>query len=226
MNWICVWCGDSRIRMIGRGAGRIAQEMGKAFPGVQIVSSTAAHRLDSKPEGKVLVVSTLGCEPEGDYAAAALLDGEVTFNRVDLRTDEIALSRWLRVSSLVADEGEIFITLDSSHPITQALVARNLDRFVSNLLSQRSQVHLPPFYRMATIQGDTSEISKVFQVIKSDDRFEGLGPIPLSAQESKIILRLEVSRGHELAEFLLDFRRLRSIKGLPPLSVRIDPYSI
>ncbi len=226
LDWKCSWCGESRIRMLGRGVGRLAHELGKAFPGVQVIASSSSRRVDRKPEGKVLVISTLGCEPEGQYAAAVLLDGEINFNRVDLRSDEMALSRWLRAASLVTDEGEIFLSLESTHPVVQAFTSRNFDSYLNRSLTQRREVRLPPFFRMATIQGEVSEISKVFQFLKVDGRFELLGPVPQDGTISKLIVRVDVAQGQNLADFLLDFRRLRSIKGLTPLTVRIDPYAI
>lgn len=226
LEWKCSWCGESRVRMLGRGVVRIAQELGKAFPGFAVVTSTSARRIDIKPEGILLVISTLGCEPEGEYAAAVLLDGEINFNRVELRSDELALSRWLRAASLVRDEGEIFLSLESSHPVVQAITSRNFDSYITRTLSQRSEVRLPPFFRIATIQGEQSEISKVFHILKSDARFELLGPVPLEGTISKLIVRVDLAQGQNLADFLLDFRRLRSIKALQPLTVRLDPYAI
>ncbi len=226
LNWSCTWCGESKIRMVGRGAGRIAQELGKAFPGVQVISSTSAHRIDIKPEGRVLSVATLGCEPDGEYAAGVFLDGELNFNRVELRSDEIALSRWLRASSLVKDDGEIFLSLEGAHPVAQAISSRNFELYIERALSQRQEVRFPPFYRMATIQGPQGEISRLFQLLHEEERFEILGPIPTEGETSKLILRAEVTQGQNLSDFLLDLRRLRSIKALAPLSVRIDPYAI
>ena len=226
LDWSCTWCGESKIRMVGRGASRIAQELGKAFPGVQVISSTSTHRIDTKPAGRVLAVATLGCEPDGEYSAAVFLDGELNFNRIELRSDEIALSRWLRASSLVKDDGEIFLSLEGSHPVVQAISSRNFQMYIDRTLSQRLQVRFPPFYRMATIQGPQGEISKLFQVLKEEERFEVLGPVSAEGESSKLILRAEVAHGQNLSDFLLDLRRLRSIKALAPFSVRIDPYAI
>lgn len=226
LDWSCTWCGSSFIRMLGRGVARKAEEFGKTFPGVQVVTSTSAHRIDIKPEGRVLVISTLGCEPEGEYTAVVLLDGEINFNRVELRSEEGALSRWLRAASLANRAGEIFISLNSQHPIAQAFAARNFTRLTKRLLEQRAEAHLPPFFRIATILGNPLELTGIVDSLVEKTHFEVLGPIPIDQSESKLIIRVPVENGQELSDFILDLRRLRSIKAQTPLTIRIDPYAI
>ena len=59
------------------GAGRTAEELGRAFPSVPVRTSGRAEVITEVPASPAVVVATPGAEPlaDGGYAAAVLLDG-------------------------------------------------------------------------------------------------------------------------------------------------------
>ena len=80
----CPACASRRLRAGVVGAGRTAEELGRAFPGATVrTSGGGAPVLDRVPGRPDLVVATPGAEPpaEGGYGAALLLDGWAMLSR-------------------------------------------------------------------------------------------------------------------------------------------------
>ncbi|HST67457.1 MAG TPA: primosome assembly protein PriA, partial [Mycobacteriales bacterium] len=102
-GWACGHCGSTRLRASVVGAGRTAEELGRAFPGVPVRTSGGATVLTDVPGEPALVVATPGAEPRaaGGYGAALLLDGWALLSRPDLRAGEEALRRWANAAALV-----------------------------------------------------------------------------------------------------------------------------
>ena len=98
----CPRCGQAGLRALVIGAGRTAEELGRAFPG----SRCGPRAAPNHPRGAgapAVVVATPGAEPRaaGGYAAALLLDGWALLGRPSLRAAEEALRRWLNAAALV-----------------------------------------------------------------------------------------------------------------------------
>lgn len=226
LEWKCPWCNDNHPWMIKRGTKRLAQEFGKSFPNIPIITSTGDKRVDFLPPGKVLVIATAGCEPQGEYAAAALMDGAILFNRTQLRSDERALDHWFRTFSMLGRDGEIYLSLENNHPVVQALTKANALQLANAQITQRSDAHLPPDFRLATISGPRAEVRKIQEAISENALFEMLGPIPITEESTKLVLKVPTPQGEQLSGFVHDLHRLRSLKALPSLDFRMDPYEI
>lgn len=226
LDWKCLWCNDNHPWIIKRGTKRLAQEYGKSFPNIPIVTSTGDKRVDFLPPGKVLVIATAGCEPHGEYAAAALMDGAIIFNRTQLRSDERALDHWFRTFSMLGRDGEIYASLESNHPVVQALTKANALQLANAQIAQRSNAHLPPDFRLATISGPRAEVRKIQEAILENALFETLGPIPITEESTKLLIKSPTPEGEQLSRFIHDLHRLRSLKALPSLDFRMDPYEI
>jgi primosomal protein N' len=96
------------------------------------------------------------------------------------------------------------------------------------ILDRRSS-KLPPFTRLATITGESSAIRLLATQVKQDELFSSVSVIsklPASNEQSKLVLRADIEKSEKFSLFLRDLARYRSLKGLIPLSIRIDPYSI
>ncbi|MEI6215822.1 MAG: hypothetical protein WCP64_00985 [Actinomycetes bacterium] len=226
LDWKCRWCGAAKPWVIRRGVSRLGQEFGKSFPNTQVLQSSSEHRIDLLPAGKVLVIATSGCEPEGEYAAVVLMDGVVLFNRTQLRSDEIARDRWFRSYSMLHASGELFISLANGHPVTQALTKGDFRQIATLEIAQRKSAGLPPEFRLATIEGLRTEIDKIATAIELSGNFSVTGPVPVDAENSRLIIRIAVENGELLSDFIFDLKRFRSLKGLPNLAFRVDPFTI
>ena len=92
---------------------RTAEELGRAFPGKAVVTSSGDHVKAAVAHTEALVVATVGAEPvaEGGYAAALLLDGDSLLRRENLRAGEDTVRRWLNAAALVrpASEGGLVV---------------------------------------------------------------------------------------------------------------------
>ena len=84
------------------GDARTAEELGRAFPGTTVRTSSGDRVLAAVEARPAIVVATPGAEPvaEGGYAAVVLLDTWLPLARADLRAAEEALRRWAGAAGL------------------------------------------------------------------------------------------------------------------------------
>ena len=225
-DWRCTWCGEARPRAVRRGTERYAEEFGRAFPNVQIVISNSSHQVEELSEGRHLVIATNGCEPDAQYAAVVLLDGEILMNRAELRGDELARKHWSAAASQVGDSGEVFLSLPATHPTSRALSEWKMLELCIQETKERTEAHLPPGYRLAIIEGENNEVSKIAQAIEGKSDFISVLLVSIDVMNSRAIFRAPVERSSEFSDFFYDLMRYRSLKGAPPLRVRIDPFNI
>ena len=122
----CGNCGGTQLRGSAAGAGRTAEELGRAFPSVTVISSAGDHVRSEVPDAPALVVATPGAEPvaAGGYAAALLLDGNAMMSRESLRAGEDTLRRWFSAAALVrpaSDKGLVVVTADDTSNVGHLL---------------------------------------------------------------------------------------------------------
>ena len=156
--WRCPRCGHGSVRALVTGAGRTAEELGRAFPGFPLLTSGGAGLIPAVDGAPALVVATPGAEPwaDGGYAAALLLDGWVLLGRPSLRAAEEALRRWLNAAALVragADGGRVVLVADSAIPAVQALIRWDPVTHAERELAERAELRFPPAVRMASLTG-------------------------------------------------------------------------
>src|SRR5690606_34527160 len=78
VGWTCTTCEGTRMRTVGVGATRTADELGRAFPGTKVVLADGERQILDVGNEPALVIATRGAEPvaAGGYRAVLLLDGE------------------------------------------------------------------------------------------------------------------------------------------------------
>ena len=235
-DFVCDWCGGQTIRSISKGSSRFAEEIAKAVPGFRVLLSKGGSRIDSLPKSSenLLVVASYGCEPMGDYSAIVLKSLENLCNRVDLRSMESARRLIFENRSRLSfkDEGKMYLELASDNPIAQGVIRNDSYGLALSEIAERKALNLPPFCRIATLTGESSAIRRLAQTLEDNDLFsaiaiqenfrEKLG----NQNESKLILRSEISRSAEFSEFFRDLARYRGIKALTPLQLKVDPFVI
>ena len=232
-NWKCSWCSGETIRAISRGSARYLEEISKALPGARVMLSKGGSRIDVLPDvsENILVISTYGCEPAGEYSAVVLRSLENLTNRIDLRSLEsirrIILENLGKIST--KNGGLAFIDLQSSNPISQGLLRGDALALCDVEILERRSSKLPPFTRLATITGESAAIRLLATQVEQNELFSSVSVIsklPASNEQSKLVLRADIEKSEKFSLFLRDLARYRSLKGLIPLSIRIDPYSI
>ena len=190
-QWRCSECGFTHWRYSAAGATRTAEELGRAFPNVPVISSAGDHVRASVGPEPALVVATPGAEPVafGGYAAALLLDADKMLRFDSLRAPEAALRRWLNAAALVrpaALEGTV-VTTASPSPVEQALVRWDPAWFARQELEERAQTGLPPAVRTAAVIGAEADVRAFMEEFLGssalDERVREqlriVGPVPL-----------------------------------------------
>ena len=218
LNLRCQNCQSTKVKQGSAGSQRTAAELGKAFPGVNIVEATWQHRVESIKPGKRLVVATPGAEPTvpGGYAAVVLLDGNRLLGKDTLRATEMAIASWSNAVSLMAKDG-LCVGVGLASPLGQKFALWDQVGIASDELAGRRELGFPPHFRMASITGPRELVDDVVRDLAAigdkPGAIEVLGPLLLSATPAKktpndaifavelwrYLVRFEYSVGEKLA---------------------------
>ncbi|MFI7124200.1 primosomal protein N' [Nonomuraea sp. NPDC050153] len=229
-DWRCSSCGSPRLRAVVTGARRTAEELGRAFPSVQVRTSGRDGVLATVPAARALVVATPGAEPvaEGGYAAAVLLDGWALLGRADLRAAEEAVRRWMNAAALLRPVAELVVLGDAALPAVQALLRWDPVTHAERELGDRAELGFPPAVRMATLTGAASAVRQMLDEVRLPSDAEVLGPVPVdeSGQE-RAMIRVRRSGGAALAAALKGASGVRAARKTPDVvKVSVDPLDL
>ena len=232
----CSWCDGKAIRSISKGSSRIADEISKAVPGYRVLLSKGGSRIDDITgiSENVLVIASYGCEPLGNFSTVILRSLENLSNRVDLRSQE-SVRRMIfenRGRLKVEDGTAMYLDLAADNLLSQGLI-RN-DAYANSLveIKERESLNLPPFCRIAILQGETSAIRQLARNLEGNELFsaialqENFRDSSAGKNEARLILRCDIARSHDFSDFFRDLARYRGLKALSPLQLRLDPFSI
>jgi primosomal protein N' (replication factor Y) len=210
------------------GERRTAEELGRAFPAVPVVTSGGDHVVESVPDRPAIVVATPGAEPvaAAGYAAVVLLDTWLALARPGLRTEEEAVRRWLGAAGLVAHGGHVLAVGAAAHPALQALVRWDPAGFARREADARSEAHLPPASRLATISGDPGAVDDALILLDQPPGTEVLGPVDLDDGASRLVVRVPRAYGPALSRALGEVRRVRAARKLDPVRIQVDPVDL
>jgi primosomal protein N' (replication factor Y) (superfamily II helicase) len=207
----CVTCGNISLRALVTGARRTAEELGRAFPGAVVRTSSGSDILTSVPAAPAIIIATPGAEPPADegYAAAVLLDGWALLGRPSLRAAEEALRRWMNAAALVRPGGSggmVVVLADPAVPTVQALIRWDPAGHAARELAERAELRFPPAARMAAITGPADVVADLLAVTALPEASEVLGPVHLPGDSadaapgmSRFLVRAPWSEGTELA---------------------------
>ncbi|MDR6505848.1 primosomal protein N' [Arthrobacter oryzae] len=192
--WRCSHCTSSRLRRSATGVLRTAEELGRAFPGKPVITSSGDHVKPAVPDTKALVVATVGAEPvaAGGYAAALLLDGDSLLRRENLRAGEDAVRRWFNAAALVKparEGGLVVITADDTAGVG-ALLRWDAGGYARRELALRQELHLPPAVRIASVTGGRTAVGHFTEAIekqlaRQDISLRTAGPAPLLLSDAR-----------------------------------------
>ena len=233
-QWNCPECGGHGLRMATVGSTRTGEELGRAFPGVPVVVSGAREThgvIDEVDDAPRLVVATPGAEPvaEGGYRAVLLLDGAALSSRPDLGAASEALRQWSNAVVLAAPSARVVLLGNPDPVAAQALVRWDQAGFARRDLLERADLHLPPAWRVARLDGPVRGVESLLAQAEADG-FEVLGPVappPVHGQvlpgAARALVRAPLSRGKALATMLRVRLRDRSARREEPVRVELDP---
>ena len=208
--WACAVCGHRGLRAPVVGERRTAEELGRAFPSTPVVASGGDHVVETVPAKPAIVVATPGAEPVAadGYRTVILLDTWLALARPDLRTDEEALRRWLGAAGLAAPGAGVVAVGDPTHPALQALVRWDPAGFARRETAARSEAHLPPASRLATITGEPGAVDDALTLLDRPPGTEVLGPVQVDDGESRLVVRAPRGQGSALSRALGEVQRV------------------
>ncbi len=238
----CRRCGHQGLRALVTGARRTAEELGRAFAGVPVLTSGGSQVLDAVGEDPAVVVATPGAEPVADsgYAGAILLDGWAMLGLASLRAAEEALRRWMNAAALVrpaAAGGSVVVVADGAQPAVQALVRWDPATYADRELADRAELRFPPAARMATVTGPGPTVSAFLDGLTLPPDAELLGPFPAAGNRAgsagpgpeavRYLVRVPRSEGTSLALALRAGQAARSAAKEPGvIHVQLDPAAL
>jgi primosomal protein N' (replication factor Y) (superfamily II helicase) len=234
-QWSCRWCKKDEPILLGRGSQRFAHEIGRAFPGFPVITSDASSPIQSIPDQPSIVLATSGMAPRlpSGYQAVIILEGDSLFSQVDLRAQERARESIMHFSSLTSSDGKVLVVIDSAHPIVASIARWNVTAINNRELHEREQTQLPPVVSALTIemvQGDCQTFITGIRRAVDDGRIPHstriLGPKKISDESSRVILTVPHEDAQSLVDFLVTYRKKRSLAKKSNMSMRVDPYAL
>ncbi len=199
-DWHCENCEHTRFRMVTVGAGRTAEELGRAFPGVRVIVADGDHPLQTLDGRPALVVATRGAEPiaSGGYRAILLLDGERMLARETLRVAEDCLRWWSNAAALAAP-GAPTVLVGVGGALARELATWRQAEFARRELVDRRQLTFPPAVRLASLTGAADVVEEAVSSVDPALLIDVLGPAPLADGMVRAILRFEYAHGPEVS---------------------------
>ena len=240
----CRRCGAGEVRAVVVGARRTAEELGRAFTGVPVITSAGDSVHSVIGAGAALVVATPGAEPRAPdgYGAALLLDTWSLLGRQDLRAAEDALRRWMSAAAQVharAAGGVVVVVAESAIPTVQALIKWDPVGHAEAELAARVAVSLPPAVHIAVVDGASDAVAALLAQATLPEDVDVLGPVdlppgvrrpPATAVEDQVIrmlIRVPREEGLALAAALRQATAVTSARhDHEAVRVQIDPLHI
>ncbi|WP_343044853.1 primosomal protein N' [Pseudarthrobacter oxydans] len=245
-DWHCVHCGGRRLRKGATGVIRTAEELGRAFPGKTVVTSSGDQVKAGVGPGKALVVATVGAEPvaDGGYAAALLLDGDSLLRRETLRAGEDTVRRWFNAAALVrpaADGGLVVVTAADTAAVG-ALLRWDPAGYAERELSLRMELQLPPAVRIASVTGPRAAVEHYTGAVAAELASSGItlrtaGPAPVvlsgppsprrSAEDVRTLLFFPYGQAAAVTRVLRVTRAAAAAKRFSePFQLRLDGIDV
>ena len=240
----CRRCGAGEVRAVVVGARRTAEELGRAFTGVPVITSAGDSVHSVIGAGPALVVATPGAEPRAPdgYGAALLLDTWSLLGRQDLRAAEDALRRWMSAAAQVharAAGGVVVVVAESAIPTVQALIKWDPVGHAEAELAARVAVSLPPAVHIAVVDGASDAVAALLAQATLPEDVDVRGPVelppgvrrpPATAVEDQVIrmlIRVPREEGLALAAALRQATAVTSARhDHEAVRVQIDPLHI
>ncbi|WP_349903106.1 primosomal protein N' family DNA-binding protein [Parafrigoribacterium humi] len=238
-EWACQNCEGTRLRAVGQGATRTAEELGRAFPGVRVIVADGERPILTVGAEPSLVIATRGAEPiaSGGYRAVLLLDGDRMLARESLRVAEDCLRWWANATALAA-RGAATMLVGVGGALASALATWRLDDYLHSELEDRRTLRFPPAVRVASVSGSTDAVDAAIAAVSALETesasLDVLGPVDVADVGVRAIVRFDYAAGARVAAVLkaeivrnATTRRRRAAgsdrsQPLPTLKVRFD----
>ncbi|MDP1850871.1 MAG: hypothetical protein Q8K48_00455 [Candidatus Planktophila sp.] len=235
LDWACSWCHGSKQYLGSRGIDRAGEEISRAFPGLPLILSFGNVIKTTVENRPALVLATPGSAPKvkWGYGAVVILEGWKFFAHADLRSQERARELFFETAAMARVNSSVLLSIDESSPIVSSLVRWSPGAMIRRELKERLEVPLPPYVSSVTISGDAKEFTLIATGLRKaieDGRLPSevkvFGPNDKGRNIAQIVMYCPREKRADLAVFLLELARRRSIAKKEYLTIRFDPYSL
>jgi primosomal protein N' (replication factor Y) len=251
----CPSCGDvESLVACGPGVERIAEEVAERFAGarVALLSSDLVPSLIEMRQiinqieaGEVDIVIGTQMVAKGHHfprlATVGVVDGDLGLGTVDPRAAERTFQLLYQVTgragrALTCGRGLVQTYLPE-HPVMQAMISGDRNRFLDSEIRQRQSALLPPYGRLAALIVSARDKDLAARVARelaqqapAAHKIEVLGPAeaPLAVIRGRHRWRLLVKAPRELdlqGYLRLWLGALKKLPGDVRLTVDVDPYN-
>lgn len=202
VHWSCSNCDGAKLRLIGSGASRTAEDLGRAFPGVRVIIADGERPLLHVGPEPALVIATRGAEPvaAGGYRAVLLLDGETLVARESLRVGEDCLRSWSNAAALAAHRAPV-VLVGVGGALASALATWRQAEYARAELEDRRALRFPPAVRVATVSGSLEAVAAAVAAVPGEAS-DVLGPVEVGEGIVRTIVRFDYARGSDVAAAL------------------------
>lgn len=171
----CPTCGNVDIHAFGRGTQRLEESLAQRFPAARVLrvdrdSASTPKKwqevLDAIHEGRVdIIIGTQMLAKGHDFPRLTLVGvvgADAALFAADFRAPERLFSQLMQVggrSGRASLPGEVLIQTEyPEHPLYQALVAHDYDRFARAQLEERRLAGFPPYTFQAMLRAEAPQL--------------------------------------------------------------------
>jgi primosomal protein N' (replication factor Y) len=193
------------------------------------MTSGGENILDRVPDGTALVLATPGAEPLADrgYGAVLLLDSWALLTRSDLRAGEETARRWFQAAALAQPGGKVVVVADGGLAPVQALIRWDPGWLAERELAERRALRFPPAAQLASLTGVPAAVSELLDACALPPEAEILGPLPVTDEQERMLVRVKRSSATALAEALHAAAGVRSArKAADSVRIQLDPQEL
>ncbi|WP_102961216.1 primosomal protein N' [Mangrovicella endophytica] len=251
----CVECGTlDHLVACGPGVERVAEEMLQTFPQARTILLSSdlpggarrlRRELDAIAEGEADIVIGTQLVAKGHHfplmTLVGAVDADLGLSNGDPRAAERTFQLLHQVTGRAGRSGRrsrgLIQTYQPEHPVMQAIVSGDADRFYERETIERERAGLPPFGRLASVivsansrKEAEDHARELRRAAREDDGIEVLGPAeaPLAVLRGRHRFRL-LCQGSRRAPMQAFLRRM--VAEAPPprgsvqVQIDVDPQS-
>ncbi|MDB5804092.1 MAG: primosomal protein [Betaproteobacteria bacterium] len=180
----CPTCGNIDIRAYGQGTQRLESHIAEAYPGARVLridrdstsrKGEAEALLNQAHGGEVdILVGTQMLAKGHDFknlTLVAAVNVDAALFSSDFRASERLFAQLMQVAGRAGraeKPGEVLIqTRKPDHPLFQAVIAADYDRFAKTLLAERSAAGLPPAAFQAMLRVEAVKLDTALAFLKA-----------------------------------------------------------
>lgn len=255
----CPTCGNIDLQPLGRGTQRIEEGLQHFFPQARILridadstrrkgSAQAAFEQVHRGEVDILIGTQMVAKGHDfkNLTLVGVLNPDTALFSHDYRASERLFAQLMQVSGRAGrmaqkaggNPSEVLVqTRYPHHPLYNAVIAHDYDRFAALLLQERQQAGLPPFIYQALLRAEAKELQVALDFLKQATEcleHEGIiinDPIPMTmtrvANQDRAQLLVESASRPRLQVFLKEWLpALKSLKTRARWTLEVDPVDI